>query len=430
MNNKKTHALEFIRLFNAATLSTALSFMGGNVNAENVPKPPKAPVKAVKKVQRSPVKALPVPKIKNASKIKSIVQKTPAEETQQQIEAYLSRHCGTVRPEREAYVAIDAKTGEILLQKDEDVVVQIASMTKMMTALLAFEAIEAGKISADTLVKIDTSWNRRAGGGTITNVLTYWEKPVPFMDLIEAAVIGSKNDAAETIAKTIGGSEAVFVQMMNARAKELGLKITFFNSHGLPQKDVDVLGEMVDAKEKGGVLLSVARLHKHINDKHPKLAEIMGRNAVELQGKSMGHTLSRLFKKLGEYLPTIGSWNAKSGTTCLSGSSGSLKVDDVILTVVGAKTPIQREKLVASLLPQARKEQSLRRLFPLQPDKVEPLTSSHDGLTLLPPITSSFLDISMFGSDVKPNISAPGSSPPAASSPASSPASAPETLEY
>lgn len=370
MDNKIRRKSEALR---AGTLAAVMAFSAGHVEA----KPPQEPQKQAKQPASKGIKSAAA-KVPVAAAAAAPV-KAEVPETEAQIADYLKRKCKGVLPEREAYVAIDAKSGEILTHKDKDEIVQISSMTKLMTGLLAFEAIQAGKIREDTPVKIDTSWNSLSNGNFITNVLTRWRDPVPFIDIITAAMVGSKNDATVAIAVALAGSEANFVRLMNERTKQLGLKITFFNSHGLPRKEVDAIGDEVSDSEKGGAILSVARLHKFITETQPRLVQIMGSKKVELQGKTLLHTLKKLFEKVGftfkDTFNAEAEMNAKSGTTCLSGSSTTIQAGDIIFSYVGAKTSRQREARVVDLLRQAQaaRIENLSKVIKIQPLVIQPL---------------------------------------------------------
>ncbi|MDD2469712.1 MAG: D-alanyl-D-alanine carboxypeptidase, partial [Bacilli bacterium] len=105
-----------------------------------------------------------------------------------------------------------------------------ASMTKMMSMLLYLEAIDRGQMSWDEKIKV--SVNASSMGGS--QILLETGEIMSVTDLFKGVAIGSGNDASVALAERVGGTEAHFVQMMNNRAKELGLKNSNFkNSHGL-----------------------------------------------------------------------------------------------------------------------------------------------------------------------------------------------------
>ena len=125
-----------------------------------------------------------------------------------------------------SYVLMDSVTGRVLLSKDKDSKRLIASITKIMTATLA---IESGKI--DDVVVVDDSIKKAYGSVIYIEV----GEEITLKDLIYGLMLRSGNDAATMIATYIAGSEENFVNMMNSKAKELGMKnTTFYNSSGLP----------------------------------------------------------------------------------------------------------------------------------------------------------------------------------------------------
>ena len=132
-----------------------------------------------------------------------------------------------------AAILIDEDSGTVLYEKNADEQRPIASITKVMTLLLTFQALEEGKISLEDYVPV----NEHAysmGGSQI------WLEPGEQMtlnDMLKAICVSSANDAAVAVAEYVGGSEPVFVQMMNEKAAELGMTATHFeNACGLDQE--------------------------------------------------------------------------------------------------------------------------------------------------------------------------------------------------
>ena len=134
-------------------------------------------------------------------------------------------------PEVEATTAclIDAHSGEVLWEKNMDVQMAPASMTKMMTAILAVENLDM-----DTVVSID----KNAAHYEYNSIDLKKGEELTVRQLVTAMLIGSLNDCAIALADTMSGSEKDFANMMNGRARELGCKNTnFVNSNGMPDKD-------------------------------------------------------------------------------------------------------------------------------------------------------------------------------------------------
>lgn len=125
-----------------------------------------------------------------------------------------------------SYILMDETTGRVLLSKDMNSKRLIASITKIMTSIIA---IESGKVE-DT-VTIDDSILKAYGSGIYIEV----GEEIKLKDLLYGLMLRSGNDAALAIANYIAGSEENFVNLMNVKAKELGMKNTlFYNASGLP----------------------------------------------------------------------------------------------------------------------------------------------------------------------------------------------------
>lgn len=133
-----------------------------------------------------------------------------------------------------AAILVDEDSGTVLYEKNADARRPIASITKVMTLLLTFEALEAGKISLDDFVPV-SEHAYHMGGSQI------WLEPGEEMtlnDMLKAICISSANDAAVAVAEYVGGSEPAFAEMMNARAAELGMTNTHFvNACGLDEPE-------------------------------------------------------------------------------------------------------------------------------------------------------------------------------------------------
>ena len=140
-----------------------------------------------------------------------------------------------------AALLMDENTGQILYAKNADQQLPIASITKVMTMLLVFEALDSGKIKLQDTVPI-SAHAYSMGGSQI------WLEPGEFFtvhELLKAVAVSSANDAAVALAEFVGGSEAVFCDMMNKRAEELGMENTHFeNACGL-----DAVGHLSSAKD-------------------------------------------------------------------------------------------------------------------------------------------------------------------------------------
>lgn len=127
-------------------------------------------------------------------------------------------------------ILIEASSGTVLYEKNADEMRHPASVTKVMTLLLVFEAIDSGKITMQDTVTVS---ERAASMGGSQVYLEVGER-MSVEDLVKSVVISSANDAAVALAEYVSGSESAFVQAMNEKALSLGMKNTHFdNTNGL-----------------------------------------------------------------------------------------------------------------------------------------------------------------------------------------------------
>ena len=134
---------------------------------------------------------------------------------------------------RHAYM-VDHETGAILLEKEAELPMPPASMSKLMTIYLLFEQLADGGIKLDDTFPVSArAWRK---GGSKMFVLVDTEVKVE--DLLRGIVVQSGNDACVVVAEALGGSEEAFADLMNQKAEELGLEAsTFANSTGWPHPD-------------------------------------------------------------------------------------------------------------------------------------------------------------------------------------------------
>jgi D-alanyl-D-alanine carboxypeptidase (penicillin-binding protein 5/6) len=136
--------------------------------------------------------------------------------------------------EARSAILIERDTGAVLYEKNSNEQLPPASMTKIMTMLLIMEAIDQGKLSMNE--KIRTSEYAASMGGS--QIFLEPGEEMTTKQMLQGIAIGSGNDASVAMAERIAGSEESFVEMMNKKAKDLGLKNTKFqNATGLPESD-------------------------------------------------------------------------------------------------------------------------------------------------------------------------------------------------
>ena len=230
-------------------------------------------------------------------------------------------------------VLMDQGTGAVLYAENEDVKLPPASITKIMSLLLIMEAIDSGKIAlTDKVTCSDTASGY--GGSQI------WLKPGEEMtvdDLLKAAAISSANDATVCLAEYVAGSEAAFVQLMNDKARELGMTNTTFQ--GATGLDSD--GHLTTAKDIA--IMSRALLE------HPL---ILNYSTVWMETLRGGETQLVNTNRLVRFYQ--GATGLKTGTTSGAGSCLSATATrdglGLIAVVMGADTSDHRFAAARSLL--------------------------------------------------------------------------------
>ena len=131
-------------------------------------------------------------------------------------------------------ILMEEATGNILYESNPDERLPIASVTKVMTMLLIMEAVDSGKIRLDDMVTV--SENAMSYGGSTMFLETGEQLTVN--DMLKGIAVASANDGCVAMAEHLAGSESAFVDMMNEKAKELGMENThFMNTNGLDEDD-------------------------------------------------------------------------------------------------------------------------------------------------------------------------------------------------
>jgi D-alanyl-D-alanine carboxypeptidase (penicillin-binding protein 5/6) len=147
------------------------------------------------------------------------------------------------------YILVDANSGRVLAEKEADVQVEPASITKLMTSYVIYNELEAGRLSMDDMVTISEKAWRMGGSRMYVEV----DKQVSVHDLMKGLIIQSGNDATVALAEHIAGTERAFVDLMNQYAAKLGMTNTLFlNSTGWPAE-----GHLTSARDISKLALAV-----------------------------------------------------------------------------------------------------------------------------------------------------------------------------
>ena len=231
-----------------------------------------------------------------------------------------------------AYV-VDSRSGEVLHARNADTRLHPASLTKMMTLYIAFEAIENGEISLDTMVKI----SKHAASEPPSKLGLKSGQKIAMRYLVRAAAVKSANDAATAIGEALSGSEARFARRMTRTAKALGMsRTTFKNAHGLTEK-----GHMSTAHD-------MTILGRHVLYDYPQYYNLFSRRTTDAGIRKVANTNRRLLAsyKGADGIKT-GYTNAAGSNLVASAERGNKRI---IATVFGGKSSASRNAKVAELL--------------------------------------------------------------------------------
>ncbi len=231
-----------------------------------------------------------------------------------------------------AYIVVDVDKGTVLSHRSAARLWYPASITKIMTAYVVFRALEAGEVSLRSPVKISKNALAQAPSkmgfkvGTVLNI----------DNALKMMIVKSANDIAVAIAETVGGSEATFVERMNAEAKRLGMNSTRFNNpNGLPDDE-----QWSTARDLAILARAVWR---HFPDY---------RDYFQIPAIRVGKKLLRSHNTLLERFQ--GANGMKTGYICSSGfnvvASATREDRTVMVVVLGSPSSGERAELAASLL--------------------------------------------------------------------------------
>ncbi|MCA0997878.1 D-alanyl-D-alanine carboxypeptidase family protein [Alloyangia pacifica] len=232
-----------------------------------------------------------------------------------------------------AALVMDARSGEILFSENAETRLHPASLTKMMTLYIAFEAVEHGEISLDTVVTI----SRNAAAEPPSKLGLRSGQKIKLRYLIRAAAVKSANDAATAIGEAIEGSEAAFARRMNRTAKALGMtRTTYKNAHGLTTE-----GHLSTAHD-------MAIMGRHILYDYPEYYNLFSRRTTDAGMREVANTNRRF---LAAYQ---GADGIKTGYTRAAGfnlvASAERGRERIISVVFGGTSTAARNAKSAELL--------------------------------------------------------------------------------
>jgi len=228
---------------------------------------------------------------------------------------------------------IDARNGKVLYSENANTRLHPASLTKMMTLYVVFEAVENGEIGLDDRVTI----SRNAAAEPPSKLGMRPGQKIRLRYLIRAAAVRSANDAATALAEAIEGSEAKFARRMNRTAKAMGMtRTTFKNAHGLTER-----GHLSTARD-------MTILGRHVFYDYPDYYNLFSRLSADAGVARVRHTNRRMLRSYS------GADGIKTGYTRAAGfnltASARRGGVRIIATVFGGKSTATRNAQVAKLL--------------------------------------------------------------------------------
>jgi D-alanyl-D-alanine carboxypeptidase len=231
-----------------------------------------------------------------------------------------------------AEMVMDARTGEVLRSRNADTRLHPASLTKMMTLYIAFEAVRRGEITLDTPVRIS-----RNAAATPYAIGFRSGSSVRLRYLLRAAAVRSSNDGATAIAEAISGSVDAFSQRMNNTARALGMDdTTFRNPHGLTQS-----GHLSTARD-------MTVMGRRLFYDFPEYYNLFSRRSTHIGHKTVSNTNRRVLDSYeGADGIKTGFTNAAGFNLVASAERGSVRV---LATVFGGRSSAARNARIKELM--------------------------------------------------------------------------------
>lgn len=231
-----------------------------------------------------------------------------------------------------AQLLLDARTGEVLASENPDVLNHPASLTKMMSVYMVFDAIKAGKLSWDSPVP----FSKHAASRPPTKLFVKAGDSITVREAVLAMIVRSANDASAAIGEKIGGSEEGFAALMTRKARSLGMmNTTFFNASGLPHPR-----QFTTARDMSTLGVALMR-------DFPKEYELFATKSFKFRGKTINGHNNLMYRYKGMD-------GIKTGYTNASGFNLVSAVEHdgrrVIGVVMGGRTAASRDKIMERLI--------------------------------------------------------------------------------
>lgn len=246
-----------------------------------------------------------------------------------------------------AWILVEQRTGAVLAEHNADQQRHPASVTKIMTGMVVFDAIAAGELTLDDRVRVSARAWRAGKSGTRTFVRQ--GSYVKVVDLIRGMVIQSGNDSAVALAEKVAGSEAAFAQRMNKTARALGMT----NSYWTNASGLDAVSHVTSARD-------LATLSRHLIAEHPEAYPYFSGREFEWAGVKQKNR-----NPLLQVDPTADGiktgWTVKAGY-CMVGSArrGAMRL---IVVLLGEPNPSSRARDARALLDWGFAQFDLKRAY-------------------------------------------------------------------
>lgn len=217
---------------------------------------------------------------------------------------------------------IDAETGTVLFSKDADRPIQPASLAKLMTMEVVFNAIKSGRVTLDdTFVVSENAWRTGGAPSGTSTMFAKLKSTIRLEDLIQGVTVQAANDGCIIIAEGFAGSEANFATEMTERARQIGLeKSTFVNSTGLPAD-----GQQTTVRELALLALHIWRsypdLYRYYGQKDFTWNKITQRNRNPLLAMDIGADGLAIGRSEASGFGVVGSVS-QSGRRVIAAMSG------------------------------------------------------------------------------------------------------------
>ena len=231
-----------------------------------------------------------------------------------------------------AQLLLDARTGEVLASENPDELNHPASLTKMMSVYMVFDAIRAGKISWDSPVP----FSKHAASRPPTKLFVKAGDSITVREAVLAMIIRSANDASAAIGEKLGGTEENFAAMMTRKARSLGMmNTTFFNASGLPHPR-----QFTTARDMSTLGVALMR-------DFPREYEMFATRSFKFRGKTISGHNNLMYRYKGMDGIKTGYTNA-SGFNLVSAVEHNGR--RVVGVVMGGRTAASRDRIMERLI--------------------------------------------------------------------------------